>query len=170
MHSIFNHLDLNKLRYIGAGGNVIVLTDNKYVVKLGTIRLDEVNALMLAYEYKLAPRIIDLQYDTITIGDIPERIKSILKPGFYVEKQFMMLTKYFRNRNTISVMIMEYAKPLLRTSYDYKEDSRIVKRASTIATRLGEAYYAATNYNFMWVDCHAWNVGILNGRYVILDM
>lgn len=165
MDSIFDKINMSKLRYVGSGSSNICLTDGVYAIKIGIVAKCEADEMNKAYQHGLGVPVLEFKEHV----SMPDAILALLKkyPTFYCEggKVAQCVFLDILESKYANVMIMPLIKPYMRHDYQY---SRLyMARAYTISKRLAAVYNQVTG-NF-WEDFHPWNMGKYNGNLVILD-
>jgi hypothetical protein len=167
MASIFDRINMKKLRYVGSGSNNVCLTDGTYAIKIGNVSQYEADVMQNAYELGFSVPV----YAYAESVEIPEEIMRFLRQyDSYKAYGDSVQTWVFTGiitRKRANVLITKLVKPFMRHDYNYSQNYQ--DRAYAIATKLRQAYRLATNNTLDWYDDHPWNMGKMDGRLVILD-
>lgn len=149
-------IDWTNMSRIGRGlyGAVYARPGSKWVVKIGSIDTDEVEALRRAATVGAAPQVA-AYFPDVSADSIPDYMR-------------------LKNRRTYDVLIMQRVKPLMRKSHPDYAGSYARQRA---AERIDERYERLvqqvepllSSVGVTWWDDHQWNMGLLDGRPVVYD-
>ena len=159
-------IDFSKMRTLGAGGNNVCFTDKKIAVKFGNVDQDEVDLMVEAAKHELSVPVlyyaqnVQLPHAAMElINNFPER--------FYYEGGTVPYPVYtIRKKSRANVLIMPYAKPLMRNDKQYTDAYQ--EKMYAVAEEFSERYLEVMGYE--WMDNHPWNLGYYRDNLVILDV
>jgi hypothetical protein len=157
-------MDLTKIDYtdfyaIGAGSKCMVITDGTIVIKLGEILQEDVDTLIELAEHGFAPPVHEYAFSATIPDDIVKLTSVVWSYGKSVSVEDYIDED--EDHFIADVIIMEYAEPLAKHERFTNAYDRLASELeSVISNRLG-----------IWLsDCHGYNIGRYNDRYVILDV
>lgn len=166
MLTVMPEINYNALRVIGAGINTVVITDEKYAIKIG--RIDEISLEELIKLSKHGIAVPIYYYGTDI--DIQKTFFDFLKnTPIYSAGDIVSYEDYiFDNGTNVFTDILVVG---LADTYQ-SHDNLVVEReySQDIRDVIAQLSEKAWELNIRWTDDHIYNIGIYNGNPVILDL
>jgi len=152
-------MNRHTLRVIGGGRHCAVFTDGRYVVKIGNVThiaervlLESVDCYPPIYGYTRFAEIDPVWQDLFNVAI----------PSYGILKSI----RSYIVHNRADVIIEAFAMPLVSHTYP-RSTKDLEERAKPIIDTLVNI---AASLGITWVDCLVWNVGVIDGNPVILDV
>lgn len=164
---MLDQINIAQLRPIAAGMRGAVYTDGRYAIKFGNIRPGEVGILRKAHAHGLA---VKIHYHALQVplpDDLYAHLRTLFIDQYGDDVTIDDFVLVWDGTVCCDVLIMDLATPLDRLSPD-KDNSKRSMQMVRIAERL--ARKVDRIMNFTWCDNHPGNVGVYNGKAVMLDV
>lgn len=164
---MLDQINISKLAPIAAGINGAAYTDGTYAVKFGNITESEVNILKEAYMFGLAVKIHWYASQVELPVDLYRKLQTLFVDSYGDDVTIDDYVLMIDDIAHADVLIMDLAIPLTRLSPN-KDSSARRAQMQRITDRLYKKILRVMD--FLWIDNHPGNVGIYNGKAVMLDV